>query len=121
MISEAEFNSNLSQFTGTENWYKSFVNPQVSYTDGVRYVAETCGAYWLLDEIASMQYDKKVHAEEFQVWKFKVDVEEATGVLVCEDGNGNKVYTKKFGYTSFPFPDLELWFTNNVILLKSEY
>ena len=42
----------LSQFTGTENWYRHNLNTDILYTDGAKYVAETAGAYWLLDEIA---------------------------------------------------------------------
>jgi hypothetical protein len=36
-------------------------------------VADTGGAYWLLDEMAIIQPDDKVvEAEAFQVWKLKV-------------------------------------------------
>jgi hypothetical protein len=42
----------LRQFTGTENWYRHGLVRSVLYTDGAKYVAESAGAYWLLDEIA---------------------------------------------------------------------
>jgi hypothetical protein len=59
----------LTQFTGTERWYRHAVNINVLFTDGAKYVADHAGAYWLLDEIALIQlYDNRVGAEEFQVW-----------------------------------------------------
>ena len=64
----------LSHFTGTERWYRHAVNVNVSFTDGAKYVADHAGAYWLLDEIALIQLsNKRVAAEEFQVWKLSVN------------------------------------------------
>jgi hypothetical protein len=55
---------NLRHFTGSENWYRHSLNPTVLYTDGAKHVADTAGAYWLLDEIAlAQQYENAVHAE----------------------------------------------------------
>lgn len=119
MISQADFEKNLSQFTGTENWYKNPLFPKMSYTDGAKYVADELGAYWLLDDISVYQTDKKVCKEEFQVWKLRVS--DSEGILTCEDGNYKKVFSKKISFTDFPFPEIELWCVNNVILLRSEY
>jgi hypothetical protein len=63
----------MSQFTGSEHWYRFGIVPDITCTDGAKYVADTAGAYWLLDEIAIAQkYVKQVAAEEFQVWKLTV-------------------------------------------------
>lgn len=70
--------------------------------DGAKYVADTAGAYWLLDEIALAQSLKRVAGEEFQLWKLKVNLAENTARLICEDGNGKTVMTKRIGYTDFP-------------------
>jgi hypothetical protein len=79
------------------------------------------GAYWFLDEIAIIQpHDKCVAAEEFQVWKLVVR-SDSTGVLTCEDGNGNIVFSKEIEYTDFPLDEISLWFANNVIYLPSEH
>jgi hypothetical protein len=111
--------SDLGQFTGTEQWYK-FGLTNITCTDGAKHVADHAGAYWLLDEIALAQvYDVKVNAEAFQVWKLAVKDSSAT--LTCEDGNGNVVMTKKIEFTDFPLPTVELWYTDKVILLPSEY
>jgi len=113
--------SDLTQFTGTEQYYRHGINRKVLFTDGAKYVADTAGAYWLLDEIALIQpYNKRVAAEEFQVWKLVV-TPNRTATLTCDDGNDNIVYTKEFRYTDFPLDEITFYFTNNVIHLPSEY
>jgi phage baseplate assembly protein gpV len=114
--------ADLAQFTGSESWYRHAINRAVLFTDGAKFVADRAGAYWLIDEIAIIQpHDKRVAAEEFQVWKLAVNADQ-TGVLTCDDGNDHVVYTKQIEYTDFP-PDgiITLYFTNNTILLPSEY
>jgi hypothetical protein len=113
--------ADLAQYTGSENWYRHAINRAVLFTDGAKYVADQAGAYWLLDEIAIIQpHSARVAAEEFQVWKPAVKPDHR-GVLTCEDGNDNVVYTKEIEYTDFPPEGITLWFTNNTILLPSEY
>jgi hypothetical protein len=113
--------SDLRHFTGSEQWYRHAINRKVLFTDGAKHVAETGGAYWLLDEIALIQpYDKTVAAEEFQVWKLKVR-SDRTATLSCEDGNDNTVFTKEIEFTDFPLDESTLWFANNVIYLPSEH
>jgi hypothetical protein len=112
----------LRQFTGSENWYRGRINRRVLFTDGAKHVADCGGAYWLLDEIALAQlHVKAVKAERFQVWTLKADIVRHTGTLTCEDGNGNKVFEKPIEFTDFPVPKITLWFTDNTILLPSEY
>jgi len=114
--------ADLRQFTGSEQWYRHGINRSVLFTDGAKYVADTGGAYWLLDEIALAQrYDKRVAGEEFQFWKLAVNLDQHTGVLTCDDGNGNIVYSKPIPFTDFPLEEISLYFTNNTILLPSEY
>jgi hypothetical protein len=87
----------------------------------VQYVAETAGAYWLIDEIAFAQRgNKRVAAEEFQSWKLKVNPDHSAR-LTCEDGNGNVVFSKIIPYSDFPLEEITLYFTNKTILLPSEY
>ena len=113
--------ADLAQFFGSEHWYRHAVNRNVLYTDGARFVAERAGAFWLLDEIALIQpYDKRVAAEEFQVWKLAVRPDR-TATLTCEDGNYNVVFTKEIEYTDFPLDEITFWYVNNVIYLPSEH
>src|SRR3984885_3311975 len=101
----------LNIFTGSENWYRHGLNRAVLFTDGAKHVADAGGAYWLLDEIALAQHDKKIAAEPFQVWKLMVSGNSAS--LTCEDGNDNVVTRKAIEFTDFPLPEITLWFTDN--------
>ena len=113
--------ADLMQFTGSEFWYRHGLVRTVVFTDGAKYVADQGGAYWLLDEIALAQkFEKRVSGEEFQLWKLIVK-RDNTATLVCEDGNGRVVYSKPIPYTDFPLDEIALYFTNNTILLPSEY
>ena len=110
----------LEQFIGSELWYRHSLVRSITYTDGAKYVADHGGAYWLLDEIALAQnFSAAVKAEPFQVWKLAVN--DRRGLLTCDDGNGNVVYTKPIPFTDFPLTEIKFYFTDNVILLTSEY
>ena len=111
----------LQQFTGTEQWYRHGMARDVLYTDGVRYVAEVGGAYWLIDEIAFAQRGVKgVAAEEFQHWKLTVNADR-TALLTCDDGNDRIVFAKRIEYTDFPLDQIRFYVANKTILLPSEY
>jgi hypothetical protein len=119
MVTKTLNEEDLMNFTGTTQWYRHPLVRSVLYTDGVQHVAETGGAYWLLDEIALAQSISKIKAEEFQVWK--LTVQDRQGMLTCDDGNGRVVYAKRIDYTDFPLAEIKLYFTDNVIMLPSEY
>jgi hypothetical protein len=112
--------SDLCQFTGTESWYRHPFKRSILFTDGAKYVADTAGAYWLLDEITFAQAKKRIAAEAFQLWKLKVRADQSAR-LICEDGNGEVIFRKRIDYTDFPLKEISFYFTNNVILLPSEY
>lgn len=113
--------ADLMMFTGTENWYRHNLARNNLYTDGVKYVAETGRAYWLVDKIIFLQVNKHIAQEAFQVWKLIVNLQEETAILKCEDGNGNTVYIETIEYTDFPLDHITFYLTDNVILLPSEY
>ena len=116
-LTQADF----TRFTGTEGYYRHALNRNVVYTDGAEFVAEECGAYWLLDSIALAQlHQKRVAAEEFQVWRLSIRPDR-TATLTCEDGNYNVVYTQQLEFTDFPLDEITLWFADNVIYLPSEH
>jgi Family of unknown function (DUF6876) len=72
-------------------------------------------------EIALAQrFEKAVSAEEFQVWKLRVNPDRSARLL-CEDGNGHTVLEKAIEYTTFPAEGIELWFENSTIYLPSEH
>ena len=111
----------LAGFTGSEEWYRHGLCRSVLYTQGVQYVAETAGAYWLLDEIALAQrLGPRLGKHSFQVWRLKLNKTGHGAELRCEDGNYNKLFSKRITFTDFP-QDIELWVEENVILLPSEH
>jgi hypothetical protein len=110
----------LRQFTGSERWYRHPMFPAFSYTDGVQYLAEQAGAYWLIDAILASQAEPDVGKEPFQVWTLSVG-EDCSAVLTCTDGDHGDVYRQDIPYTDFPLETYALWLTNNVLLLPSEY
>lgn len=113
--------ADLDMFTGSETFYRHAINRKVVYTEGAHHVAEAGGAFWLLDEIALIQpYEPKIAAEEFQVWTLTVR-SNRTAALVCEDGNGNIVFSKEISFTDFPLEAITLWFANDTIYLPSEH
>ena len=113
--------ADLRHFTGSETWYRHGLNRDVLFTDGAKYVADEAGAYWLLDTIAICQRSqKRVAAEEFQVWRLTVHPNR-TATLTCDDGNGDVVYREQIAFTDFPLDGIALWFSNNVIYLPSEH
>ncbi|XIA64772.1 DUF6876 family protein [Bradyrhizobium sp. TZ2] len=94
--------ADLAHFTGTAEWYRHGLNRRMLYTDGVQYLAEKGGAYWLLDKIACLQLEPKIGAEEFQVWRLHV-MDDRTARLVCDDGNDNGtiIYSEDIDFTDF--------------------
>ena len=108
--------SDLEQFTGTEQYYKHWMG--LHYTDGVKYMAEVAGAYWLLDIIASYR-----RREPLQIWTLKVNREsEPMAVVTMREDAGEPVKVRQeIPYTDFPLDEIKLYLIDGVILLPSEY
>ena len=112
--------SELARFTGTTQWYRHPLARGIRYTDGIYFVAEHAGAYWLIDEIALAQsHYPALSGEEFQTWTLIVDATSA--VLRCDDGNGRMLVEKLIDYTDFPESGIKLYLTDGVIMLPGEY
>ena len=115
----------LTQFTGTEAYYRwSVLFPKVVLTDGTKYLAETAGAYWLMDVIASHlpsvpkteQFAIAVLKKTGKKWKF----------LLVDDVPANTNYARQtIGFSDFPLDEIKLYVIRQddlwVILLPSEY
>jgi hypothetical protein len=111
----------LDQFNGTEHWYRHWLTRDFTYTEGIKFLAEKAGAFWLIDEIALAQKEKQVAAEEFQVWILSRNATGSGAVLRCEDGNYNRVYAKRIAFTDFPLQEIKLYFANSTLYLPSEH
>jgi len=107
---------NLSQFTGTEQWYRHPFS-KVTYTDGVKYFADQAGAYWFLDIAVCLPM-------EFPNEKFYsvcLDVSDGKAKLVVDDGNDNVLMNKDIDFTDCPNGEYRFFLTNDVLMLTSEY
>lgn len=112
--------SDLSSFTGTTRYYP-FTRRHL-LTDGTKYLADTAGAYWLMDVAAS-------HLDEIgtQDWfvLIRLEVQNCSAVMVYEDGNGHEHARQEIEYTDFPLNQIQLFAcwngTHWVIMLPSEY
>ena len=119
---------NLSQFTSTHYYYTSPFYP-FKYTDGIKYLAENGGAYWLLDAIASWQLEKIIRCDQYlanlQFWKLKVNPDNSA-VLTCERDSDDIACEQKIPFTDFPIQEIRLYLVNmgsggGVLMLPSEY
>ena len=113
--------SDLSHFTGTNQYYRHWTT-RFFYTDGVQYVANEAGAYWLLDAIASYQPKllKDPMLEEFQCWKLTVNADQKA-TLICERDTNDVVVTQEIAYTDFPLDEIKFYLVTGVLILPSEY
>lgn len=121
-----EIQSTLGQFHGSDtftSWSPLFRNSVL--TEGALYVAENCGAYWMMDAISSYKHDPVFRDKDFQVWKL---VKGDDGWrLSAEDGNGNALASQSIGYSDFPLDEgVTIWAIRNelgglTLMLPSEY
>ena len=118
MINAAEFKNHLNQFTGTDRWYRHGLNKACLYTDGVRFFVEEAGAYWLLDILATEFFELQRKVGFLSV-TLKVAGNQAS--LLVEDGDYKELACKFIEYTDCPEGEWKFFFTNEVLLLPSEY
>ena len=109
----------LSQFTGTERYYK--ITSHHLLTDGTKYLAEQAKCYWLMDAIAS--HLPRLYHDHFAVARLVVN--DSRAVLTLDDGNGNVFARQQIPYTDFPLNEVKLYCCYDgeywVIMLTSEY
>lgn len=116
-----EFTNNLEQHIGTQKYYRLGLTPIVA-TDGIKYFAETCSCFWLLDDITINLFKK--HQE--LGWLF-VDIEvnkrHTVHITARQDKDMPVVYDKKIRDLCklIPVGKYSIWLMDNVLLLPSEY
>lgn len=119
--------SDLRQFSGGDDRYRHWLGAIV-YTGGVKYLAESAGAYWLIDAIASHQRKamRNPRLREIQFWELKV-AEDRSAVLTCrEDGGMPPAIRQKIEYSDFRencgLESVKLYLCDGaVLMLPSEY
>ena len=110
--------ADLRQFTGTENWYRHYFIRDVTFTDGVKYFADTAGAWWFVDD-SIIEYSPLMREHGFLT--LTLDVSNSQAKITVDDGNDNVLATREIPYTDCPSGQYRFYFTDNVFLLPSEY
>lgn len=111
----------LASFTGTAEYYR--INQRLVITEGVKYLAEHAGCYWLLILYASHLAAINGDHEGFTVLKL---TRQGSGAdIAIEDGNDQVLAVQHVDYTDFPFDSFSLYACWNgecwVAMLPSEY
>ncbi len=105
---------NLNQFSGGGDMYRHTFGRLV-FTEGVKYMADEAGAYWLIDAIASYQGSKALNTDmlrDFQLWELEVTEKNGrrSAVLTCRADDGVKpAVTQNIEYTDFPLPSIKFY------------
>jgi len=117
----AYLKSELRNYCGTETWFRHPLYRKFLYTEGIQFLAEMGECYWLIDLIFGFQIGQQaVRDELFQLWELKV-TENKGATLTCDNGNGEIVFTHNLTFTTFPMDSIRLYFSDNVLLLTSEW
>ena len=121
----------LSGFYGTEHLYshKLPMTPELRLTDGTKYFAEKCGAYWFMDIVAT-EFVPLLSEEDYIIF-IQVTVDSDNGaVIIGSDGgkgDGPKIlHTRTIEYTDLPINStfnfiLMVDYQGNTLMLPSEY
>ena len=119
-MDRAEIEAQLPHFTGTNEWHKHPTG--LLFTDGVKFIADHAGAYWLIDLIASWQKRarKDLMLRELQLWELRVNLEANTGDAICLRKANDEAFRQHIPFTDFPLPQLRLYLENDVLCLPSE-
>ncbi len=128
----------LVQFNGTENYIKNFTG--LYYTDGVEYLAERAGAYWLIDLIGSHLPSVKQVADDFFSVSVEVHKDYSCNVLINHEVYSSitnemtqpTVASQNIGFTDLPEGEYSFFLTATrnligdnqkvyLLMLPSEY
>lgn len=116
-----EIQKQLRQFNGTNNYHNhSLANGfKILLSDGAAFIREQGECYWLFDFIAAYQTQKDIKGQIFQIWKLQK--QNSSWWISCEDGNKNILYNRKIEFSDFPLDKISIWFVDGVVMLPTEY
>ena len=131
MKTKEEIEAGLAGFYGTEQYHRfSILFKNHVLTDGVKWLCENAGCYWLVEAIASHHVscmrDPKDMLQNMQFWTLKRNKTGRGAKLICERDTGDIAITQKIPYTDFPLPEIKLYCQRAdektfVIMLVNEY
>jgi len=120
----AELELFIAQANGFETHYRHSLTG-MSYSEGVKHIADEAGAYWLIDAILISSKCRKLQQKCNGLEFWTLTVKDGAAVLVCTDGgmNGEKakaVYSQTIPYTDFPLAEITLYNDGGVLCLPGE-
>lgn len=112
----------LSGFIGGGDQYRHWLG-RLTYTEGVYHLAETVGAHWLIDAIASHQGPRLDRVcEGMQFWELTVRADK-TALLTCVRDRGEPYCVRQeIPFTDFPQTrePFRLWVEFDCLMLPQE-
>ena len=120
-VISTKLKNEMSYYYGTENYYcdKAYY---FKFTDGVKAFCEKAGAYWLLDLINSLFFERKYKAKmnaDFISIDLKVD-ENDSAVISFKDSNG-VFYEQGIPFTDCPMGNWKFYYDSGVLMWNGEY
>lgn len=105
---------NLRSFIGT-NEYHDVMGSNV--TDGIAYIMNNGYSWFVTDTLAVIT--TKFKNKDFLGVKLKLDKNDGAKMII-ENGDGKTLYEQKYKWTNAK-KELMLFWTNNVLMLSTEY
>lgn len=107
----------LRQFTGDLERDGHPLNRRLLYTPGVQFLAESAGAYWLIDAVASWlgtpEYRAAVTADcrvdDLHFWKLTVRENRSATLSARVDSDVNPFIVQEIPFTDFCLESIDLW------------
>lgn len=107
----------LHQFRGDLQRYRHPLNRRLLYTPGVQYLAESAGAYWLIDAVASWlgtpQYQAAAAADcrvdDLHFWKLTVRANSSATLTARVDSDVPPFLVQEIEFTDFCMESIDLW------------
>ena len=120
----AELELFIAQANGFETHYRHSLTG-MSYSEGVKHIADEAGAYWLIDAILISSKCRKLQQKCNGLEFWTLTVKDGAAVLVCTDGGMSgkaekTVYTQQIPYTDFPLETISLYNDGGILCLPGE-
>jgi len=120
----AELEAFIAQANGFETHYRHALIG-MSYSEGVKHIAEEAGAYWLIDAILISSKCRRLQQKCAGLEFWTLTVKDHAAVLACTDGGiggekENVVYIQQIPYTDFPLDTITLYNDAGILCLPGE-
>jgi hypothetical protein len=123
VLTQAELQSGLSQFTQINGWYHHWLK-QFVFSDGVKWLSDQCNGRGLLTDIAFYQLRIRrdhLQLEAFQIWHLQRLSETRVSLACCKVTHQTPIIQTDVEAPQFALSEITLWLINGMLLLPSEY